>query len=173
MQYTAIYCRVSRDDDLLGDSNSISNQRFMSESYAKDHNLGQTQVFIDDGYSGTDFNRPNLTVMLDEVEAGRISNILVKDLSRFGRDYIRVGYYLEMFFPAHDVRFIAVDDNVDTTDSVESIVPFKNVMNELYAKDVSQKVRAIVNQKGNSGKPLGVPPYGYADVIIGTNPRKP
>lgn len=162
MQYTALYCRVSRDDELSGDSNSIANQRFMLESYAKEHNLGQAQVFIDDGFSGTDFNRPNLLKILDEVEKGYVSTIVVKDLSRFGRDYIRVGYYLEMFFPARNVRFIAIDDKVDTLNPVESIVAFKNVMNELYAKEVSQKVRSVVSHKGNSGIPLGSPPYGYA-----------
>ena len=161
MQYVAIYCRVSREDALAGDSNSITSQRFMLEQYANDHNLGQTQVFIDDGFSGTDFNRPNLLKLLNEVERGLVSTVIVKDLSRFGRNYLKVGYYLEMYFPEHNIRFIAVDDNVDTAVTVETIGPFKNVMNELYAKEVSKKVLSTIKQKGNTGVPIGSPPYGY------------
>ena len=161
MKYTALYCRVSKEDESAGDSNSIENQKFLLEKYAAEHGFGRTAVFVDDGYSGTDFNRPALNNILQDIENGLVSTIIVKDLSRFGRNYLVVGQYVEIYFPAQGVRFIAIDDNVDSDKEINEIVPFRNVFNEFYAKDTSKKMRAIVNHKGNSGEPLGAPPYGY------------
>ncbi|MCD8372824.1 MAG: recombinase family protein [Clostridia bacterium] len=162
---TALYGRLSCDDDLQGDSNSIKNQKAILEKYATDHGFTNLQFYMDDGYSGTTFNRPAFQKMLHDIEEGQVSTVIVKDMSRFGRDYIMVGYYTEIYFQNAKVRFIAVNDGVDTANaniSENDLTPFKNVFNEWYAKDTSKKVRSVLRAKGISGKHLcNCPPYGY------------
>ena len=160
---TALYCRLSKDDELIGDSNSIVHQKEMLAKYAKEHGFTNTEFYVDDGYSGTNFNRPDFQRMMSDVEEGKISTVIVKDMSRFGRDYIMVGYYTEIYFGNCNVRFIAVNDGVDSNVQTENdLTPFKNVFNEWYAKDTSKKIRAVFKAKGNSGKHLSTnPPFGY------------
>ena len=160
---TALYCRLSRDDELQGDSNSILNQKAILQKYADDNGFTNTQCFVDDGYSGTTFDRPawnRLSAMIDE---GLIGTIIVKDMSRLGRDYLQVGMYTEMVFPNADIRFIAINNGVDSINGTENdMTPFINIFNEFYAKDTSRKIRAVFKSKGLSGKPLCTnPPYGY------------
>ena len=160
---TALYCRLSRDDELQGDSNSIRNQKAILQKYADDNGFTTTQFFVDDGYSGTNFNRPDWTRLMALVEDGQVGTIIVKDMSRLGRDYLKVGYYTEMIFPEADVRFIAINNGVDSASQQESdFTPFLNIINEWYAKDTSKKIRAVFKAKGQSGKSLAtIPPYGY------------
>ena len=160
---TALYCRLSKDDELIGDSNSIVHQKEMLAKYAKEHGFTNTEFYVDDGYSGTNFNRPDFQRMMSDVEEGKIGTVIVKDMSRFGRDYIMVGYYTEIYFGNCNVRFIAVNDGVDSNVQTENdLTPFKNVFNEWYAKDTSKKIRAVFKAKGNSGKHLSSnPPFGY------------
>lgn len=160
---TALYGRLSRDDELVGDSNSIVHQKEMLAKYAKEHGFTNTAFYIDDGFSGTNFNRPDFQRMMSDAEEGKIATIIVKDMSRFGRDYIMVGYYTEIYFPNSDIRFIAINDQVDTVSATDNdFTPFKNIMNEWYAKDTSKKIKAVLKTKGNSGKHLStLPPFGY------------
>ena len=160
---TALYCRLSRDDELSGDSNSIRNQKAILQKYADDNGFANTEFFVDDGYSGTNFERPAWQRLINLVHRGEVSTVIVKDMSRLGRDYLRVGYYTEELFPELDIRFIAINNNVDTNDQQESdFTPFLNIINEWYAKDTSKKIKAVFKAKGQSGKPLCVnPPYGY------------
>ncbi|MDS1029946.1 recombinase family protein [Bacillota bacterium LX-D] len=160
---TALYCRLSRDDELQGDSNSIKNQKTILQKYADDNGFTNTEFFVDDGYSGTNFDRPDWQRLISQVEEGRIGTIIVKDMSRLGRDYLKVGYYTEVLFPGSDIRFIAINNNVDSANQQDSdFTPFLNIINEWYAKDTSKKIRAVFKSKGQSGKPLCTnPPYGY------------
>lgn len=160
---TALYARLSKDDDLVGDSNSIVHQKEILAKYAKEHGFTNIEFYIDDGFSGTNFNRPDFQRMMADAEEGKISTVIVKDMSRFGRDYIMVGYYTEIYFSNLDIRFIAINDNVDSNIQTENdLTPFKNVFNEWYARDTSKKIRAVFKAKGNSGKHLTTnPPFGY------------
>jgi site-specific DNA recombinase len=160
---TALYCRLSRDDELQGDSNSIVNQKAILQKYADDNGFGNTQFFVDDGYSGTNFDRPDWQRLITLVEEGCVATVIVKDMSRLGRDYLKVGYYTEVVFPGADVRFIAINNGVDSANQQDSdFTPFLNIINEWYAKDTSKKIRAVFKAKGESGKPLCTkPPYGY------------
>lgn len=159
---TALYCRLSQDDMLAGESNSITNQKSILLKYAKENGFTNTQFYTDDGYSGTNFNRPDFQRMKTDIEDGRVSTVIVKYLSRLGREYLQTGYYTEIFFSQYDVRFIAIHDNVDTQRGDNDFAPFKNLMNEFYARDCSKKVRAVLKSKGMSGKPLtSNAPYGY------------
>lgn len=158
---TALYCRLSNDDDLQGESNSITNQKAILKKYADENGLGNTQFYVDDGFSGTNFNRPDFMRMMEDVKSGKIGTIITKDLSRFGRDYLMTGQYIEMILPDYDVRYIAINDNVDTLRSENEMMVFKNVFNDWYARDCSKKIKAVFKAKGQSGKPLGKPPYGY------------
>ena len=160
---TALYCRLSRDDELSGDSNSIVHQKEILSAYAEKRGFGNTRFYVDDGYSGTNFNRPDFLRMMDDVNNGLVGTIIVKDMSRFGRDYIMVGYYTEIMLPQMDIRFIAVNDNVDSENQADNdFTPFRNIINEWYAKDTSKKIRSVLKAKGNSGKHLSViPPFGY------------
>ena len=162
-RFTALYCRLSRDDELQGDSNSIKNQKLILQKYADDNGFRNTRFFVDDGYSGTTFDRPDFQRMIAEMDAGRIGTVIVKDMSRLGRDYLKVGFYTEVAFPEADVRFIAINNGVDSANQQESdLTPFINIFNEFYAKDTSKKIRAVFKAKGQSGKPLCTnPPYGY------------
>ena len=158
---TALYCRLSRDDGMEGESNSISNQKMLLSKFAKDNDLPNPQHYIDDGYTGTNFNRPSFKRMVEDIEKGIISTVVVKDMSRLGREYLQVGYYTEQYFPDKDIRFIAINDGVDSISGDDDMAPFRNVMNELYAKDISKKVRSSRRLRGNAGEPLSQPPYGY------------
>ena len=161
---TALYCRLSRDDGGDKESNSIANQKKMLQSYAKSNGLLNTRVYADDGYTGTNFNRPDFQRMMDDIEMGYVTTVVVKDMSRLGREYLQVGYYTEQYFPEHGIRFIAVNDGVDTVtgiDETTELAPFRNVMNEFYARDISRKVRSAHNTRGRAGEPLSQPPYGY------------
>ena len=160
---TALYARLSKDDDLVGDSNSIVHQKEILAKYAKEHGFTNIEFYVDDGFSGTNFNRPDFQRMMADAEEGKISTVIVKDMSRFGRDYIMVGYYTEIYFSNLDIRFIAINDNVDSNIQTENdLTPFKNVFNEWYARDTSKKIRAVFKAKGNSGKHLSTnPPFGY------------
>ncbi len=160
---TALYCRLSRDDELKGESNSITNQKAILQKYAADHGFENTEFFVDDGYTGTNFNRPAWQRLEGLIKEGRVGTIIVKDMSRLGREYLQVGTYTEIVFPKYDIRFIAVNNDVDSERQVENdLTPFINIFNEYYAKDVSRKVKATLKSKGESGKPLAaIPPYGY------------
>lgn len=128
---------------------------------AKELGLSNTKYYVDDGYTGTNFNRPAFQELLDDIEMGYISVVIVRDLSRLGRDYVSVGHYTDNYFPEHNVSFIAVNDMVDSDEGENEIAPFKNVMNEMYARDISRKVRSAHRIRGNMGEPLSQPPYGY------------
>lgn len=161
-KWTALYCRLSRDDDNEGDSNSIQHQKQILEKYAKDHSITNYKFYVDDGYSGTSFNRPGFQEMLADIEAGYVDCVIVKDMSRFGRNYLEVGMYTEIMFPDKDVRFIAINDGVDSARDDNDFTPFRNIINEWYAKDTSKKIRAVFRAKGLSGKRLSTQtPYGY------------
>ena len=160
---TALYCRLSQEDELKGDSNSIQNQRAILEKYAKDNGFENIEVFVDDGYSGVSFNRPDFQRLLEMMEQGKVAVLITKDLSRLGRNYIEVGQYTEMLFPRWDVRYIAINDNYDSLYSEgNELAPFKNLFNEWYARDTSKKIRAVVKAKAERGERVGtVVPYGY------------
>ncbi len=158
---TALYCRLSRDDGTDNDSNSIINQKRMLQKYAKEHGFENTRNYVDDGYTGTNFNRPGFQKLLEDIDMGYVSVVIVKDMSRLGRDYLQVGYYTDTYFPDRDIRFIAINDCVDSADGENELAPFRNVMNEMYARDISRKVRSSHRLRGNAGEPLSQPPYGY------------
>lgn len=162
-KYTALYCRLSCDDDLAGDSNSIKNQKMLLSNYATENNFSNIRYYVDDGYSGSNFERPGFKRLLADIEDGLISTVIVKDMSRFGRDHILVGYYTKYVFPEADIRFIAIYDQVDSlTNPDDDITPFKNILNEMYAKDCSRKIKAVLKAKGMSGKHTnGAVPLGY------------
>ncbi len=129
--------------------------------YAKENGFGNTRFYVDDGYTGTNFNRPGFQKLLEDIEMGYVSTVIVKDMSRLGRDYLQAGYYTDTFFPNHNIRFIAINDCVDSDDGENELAPFRNVMNEMYARDISRKVRSSHRLRGNAGEPLSQPPYGY------------
>ena len=158
---TALYCRLSRDDGAEGESNSIANQKKLLSKYAKEHGFTNTKFYVDDGYTGTNFNRPGFQQMLEDMEMGYISTVIVKDSSRFGRNYLEVGQYTDYYFPEHNIRFIAINDCIDSDNGEDDFSAFRNVMNEMYAKDISRKVRSSHRLRGNAGEPLAPPPYGY------------
>ena len=158
---TALYCRLSRDDGTDNDSNSITNQKKLLQKYAKEHGFSNTRYYVDDGYTGTNFNRPGFQKLLEDMDMGYVSILIVKDMSRLGRDYLQVGYYTDTYFPDRNIRFIAVNDCVDSADGENELAPFRNVMNEMYARDISRKVRSSHRLRGNAGEPLSQPPYGY------------
>ena len=159
---TALYCRLSRDDELQGDSNSIINQKKILQKYALDQGWKNIRFYIDDGISGTTFNRPGFQEMIADIEAGIVKRVIIKDMSRLGRDYLQVGMYTEIMFPEHDVHFIAVNDGVDSKQGDNEFTPFRNIINEWYAKDTSKKIRAVMKVKGNAGEHLTTnAPYGY------------
>lgn len=160
-QITALYARLSQEDALDGDSNSIVNQKAVLSKYAADNGFTNPVFFIDDGVSGVTFDRPNFNRMIAEIEAGNVGTVIVKDMSRLGRDYLKVGYYTEIFFVERDVRYIAINDGVDSAKGDNDFTPFRNLFNDFYAKDTSKKVRAIKKAQGMAGEHLTKPPYGY------------
>ena len=163
----AAYLRLSSDDGDKAESNSIGNQRSIVKQYINSNKLSSSiKYYIDDGYSGTTFDRPDFKKMVDDIKDNKINCIIVKDLSRLGRNYIEVGNYIEQIFPSYNIRFIAINDNIDTGKDPKSassiIVPFKNLMNDEYARDISQKVRSVLDSKKGQGKFIGsYAPYGY------------
>ena len=160
---TALYERLSQEDKLEGESNSIANQKKILERYCREHGITAYRHYDeDDGYSGTNFNRPGFQHMLADIKAGKIKRVIVKDMSRFGRDYLQVGFYTDMLFPDFGVHFIAVNDGVDSTRGENEFTAIRNVFNEMYARDTSKKIRATWQSKGKSGEHLTtIPPYGY------------
>ena len=159
---TALYCRLSQDDALDGESNSITNQKTLLSKYAAEHGFRNIQFFIDDGYSGTSFQRPGFQEMMRYVKDYSVSAVIVKDLSRLGREYSYMGRLQDFIFPAYDVRFIAINDDVDSAKGENDFAVFKNVFNDYYAKDTSKKIRAVVKMRGEAGEHIASnPPYGY------------
>ena len=164
----AIYIRLSREDGDKAESESVSNQRNMIMKYIDDNNFNFVDEYIDDGISGTTFDRPGFIRMINDIETGKINMVITKDLSRLGRDYIKTGYYIENYFPENMVRYIAILDNLDTyiESAATDITPFKAVLNDMYAKDISKKIRSVFKQKKESGKYISTyPPYGYQKDI--------
>lgn len=159
---TALYCRLSRDDEQLGESNSIKNQKSILSKYAKDNHFINTKFFVDDGYSGTSFTRPAFMEMMELAESGNVGTIIVKDHSRLGRNRLIIGQLLEEDFVRLNIRYIAIMDNIDTDKGLNDFLPIQDWFNEMHAKNTSQKVRAVFKNKGNSGIPLTINvPYGY------------
>lgn len=160
---TALYCRLSRDDELQGDSNSIVNQKNILSKYAKENGFKNLQYFVDDGFSGTNFNRPSWNDLIALVEENKVGTIIVKDMSRLGRDYLKVGFYTEVMFVEKNIRFIAINNGIDSANQTDSdFTSFLNIINEWFAKDTSKKIRAVMKAKGESGKHLTTrPPFGY------------
>lgn len=159
---TALYCYLSQDDLLAGESNSITNQKEILLKYAKDNGFPDPQFYVDDGWSGTTFQRPDFMRIVRDMEDGKIGIIVTKDLSRLGRNYLKTGEYIEIIFTDNNVRYIAVNDGVDTAKSENELVAFKNICNDWFARDTSRKIKAVFKAKGQSGKPLEpIPPYGY------------
>ena len=160
-KYVALYERLSHDDEQLGESNSISHQKEMLEEYARNHGITNYRHFTDDGISGTRFDRPGFLAMMEQVKQGNISQICIKDMSRMGRDYLQVGQLMEML-RQKGVMLVAINDGVDTSKGDDDFVPFRNIMNEWYAKDTSKKIKSVFQAKGRSGKHVASnPPYGY------------
>ncbi|WP_100487280.1 recombinase family protein [Sporolactobacillus pectinivorans] len=157
-----LYGRLSHEDELQGDSNSIINQRKILTKYAEENGFTPYEFIYDDGFSGADFERPAFSRMMEDVEAGKVATVIVKDMSRFGRDYLKFGFYTEIVFAEKDVRLVAINDNVDTERGENDFTPMMNLFNEWYVKNTSKKIRAVWQAKGKSGERLAViPPYGY------------
>ena len=159
---TALYARLSQEDALDGESNSIANQKKILLKYATDNHFSNPTFFIDDGVSGVTFDRPGWNEMIRLAEAGKVQTVIVKDMSRMGRDYLKVGYYTKSFFAERDIRYIAINDGVDSDKGDNDFTPFRNLFNDFYARDTSKKIRAVMRAKGNAGEHLCTnPPYGY------------
>ena len=156
-----LYERLSRDDNLEGESYSIGNQKKLLTKVAKEKGYTNLVHFLDDGISGVTMDRPGFNDMMEQLAAGKAAAVFVKDLSRLGRNYIEVGRLTEEFFPEHDIRLVAVSDNIDTAEGENELAPIRNLFNEWYARDISKKRRISNKIKGNAGEPMGPPPYGY------------
>ena len=159
---TALYCRLSIEDGADNESMSISNQKILLKDYAESHGMPDYEFYIDDGYTGRNFNRPAFQQMIRDIEANKINCVITKDLSRLGRNYIEAGSYIEVFFPQHKVRYIAVTDGVDSLNQSElDITPFKNILNDMYSRDISKKVKTGMMIRSRQGKFCGgTPPLG-------------
>ena len=158
----ALYARFSHDENYGSDSDSVAHQKELLADYANSHGFTNQKFYVDDGYTGVNFDRPEFKRMLMDIENGLVRTVIVKDLSRLGRNYLMVGQYTEMVFPSHDVRFIAISDNIDSDEGMNELMPFSNLINEWYSRDISKKMRAMIQQKGQSGKRLCTKPiYGY------------
>ena len=171
---TALYCRLSQEDDRLGESLSIENQKCILEAYAKEHRFPNPEFFVDDGYSGTDFDRPGFQAMLNEIESDHVAVLLKKDLSRLGRNSTMTGMFINITFAKHDVRYIAINDNFDSANQNSVDNDFAGIrmwFNEFYARDTSRKIRAVNKAKGERGEHLnGRPPFGY--IKAPENPKQ-
>ena len=158
----AIYCRLSQDDGQEGDASSIQTQKLMLEKFANDNGFIIHDFYVDDGYSGLNFDRPDFQRMLNDIDAGKVNMVITKDLSRLGRDYIMTGYYTEIYFSNKNIRYIAVNDNIDSIKDNNDIAPFKNILNDMYAKDISRKIKSAKRQRMYKGMYVASqPPYGY------------
>ena len=158
----ALYCRLSKDDDQGGESVSIGTQRSILEDYCTSNGFDLYDFYVDDGYSGLNFDRPGFQKMLADIENGKVNMVITKDLSRLGRNYIQTGYYSEVYFPQKGVRYIAISDGFDSAKQDNDIAPFKNILNYMYAKDISTKVRNAKRQRARQGLFIGSQtPYGY------------
>lgn len=159
---TALYCRLSNDDDLQGESNSITNQKTILLKYAQDNHFPNPQFYIDDGYSGTNFQRPDFMRMITDMENGKVGIIITKDLSRLGRDYLKTGEYIELIFPDYDVRYIAINDNVDTAKSENEMMVFRNVFNDFTPRTQARRSGLFSRRRGcqenllQASHPLGI-----------------
>ena len=161
-QRVAIYCRLSKDDEQIGDSVSIETQKMLLSSYCINQNFDIVDTYIDDGFSGLNFNRPSFKRLINDIENGKIDIVVTKDLSRLGRDYIQTGYYIDVYFATKHIRYIAVNDGIDTLLENNDIAPFKNILNDMYAKDLSRKVKSAKHQRAKNGLYISAqPPYGY------------
>ena len=160
-QYTVLYGRLSQEDERAGESNSIQHQKKLLAKVAKEKGYTNLVHFLDDGISGVTMDRPGFVEMIRQLEQGKAAAVFVKDLSRLGRNYIEVGRLTEEFFPDHDIRLVAVSDNIDTAEGENELAPIRNLFNEWYARDISKKRRISNKIKGNAGEPMGQPPYGY------------
>ena len=158
---TALYLRLSRDDEKEGESNSITNQRKLLMDFAKKNKFRNVKVFIDDGVSGVTFNRTGFQKLLELIENDMVSTLIVKDMSRLGRNHLEVGKLTDYIFPTYNVRFIAVNDGVDSERGEDDFTPFRNIMNEWYCKDMSRKLKSTLHLKSKQGYAVGHPPYGY------------
>ena len=159
---TALYCRLSQEDMQAGESESIQNQKMILQKYADEHHFFNTRFFVDDGFSGVSFEREGLQAMLHEVEAGNVATVITKDLSRLGRNYLKTGELIEIVFPEYEVRYIAINDGVDTAREDNEFTPLRNWFNEFYARDTSKKIRAVKQAKAQKGERVnGQVPYGY------------
>ena len=159
---TALYCRLSQEDMQAGESESIQNQKLILQKYADEHHFFNTRFFVDDGFSGVSFEREGLQEMLREVEAGNVATVITKDLSRLGRNYLKTGELIEIIFPEYEVRYIAINDGVDTAREDNEFTPLRNWFNEFYARDTSKKIRAVKQAKAQKGERVnGEVPYGY------------
>ncbi len=158
----AIYCRFSKDDGRAEDSSSIHTQKMMLEKYCMEQGYSIYEVYIDDGYSGLNYDRPDFQRLLNDIDSGKVNLVVTKDLSRLGKDYIQTGYYTDIYFQRKKVRYIAVNDNVDTQKADNDIAPFKNILNDMYSRDLSRKVKSAKRQRAYSGYYISAqPPYGY------------
>lgn len=167
----ALYTRFSHDENFGGDSNSVTHQKELLAEYANNHGFTNYRFYVDDGYTGVNFDRPAFQQMMSDIEQGIVGTVIVKDLSRLGRNYLMVGQYTEMVFPSYNVRFIAISDNIDSDEGLNDLMPFNNLINEWYSRDISKKMRAMIQQKGTSGKRLCTRPiYGY--MLDPTDPEK-
>ena len=161
-KHTILYARLSQEDDRDGESNSIHNQKIILETYAKNNGFRNLKFMSDDGYSGTNFDRPAWNEIVKLIESDKIGTIMVKDMSRLGRDYLQTGQLLEIIFPSYDIRFIAVNDNIDSQKGLDDFIPFRNIIHDLYAKDTSKKVRNVKKSMAERGERIGgKAPYGY------------
>ena len=160
---TALYCRLSKDDGTNNESMSISTQKTMLKDYAKRNGFLNCQFYVDDGYSGTNYDRPAFRQLIEDIQDGEVSTLITKDLSRLGRNYLETGTYIEVFFPNHDVRYIAINDGVDSIDNAQmDITPFRNIINEMYAKDTSRKIKSALHARRMQGKYMATTaPFGY------------
>ena len=159
---TGLYTRLSQEDLLQGESNSIRNQKMILQKYADDHGFRNCKFYVDDGYSGANFDRPGFQEMMADIQAGKVGTVIVKDQSRLGRDYLQTGMLMEITFPQYDVRFIAINDGVDSANGISDFSGIKNYFNDFYARDTSRKIRAVQKAKGERGEHLGTTiPYGY------------
>jgi len=158
----ALYCRLSLDDGNVGESGFIQTQKIILTKYCKDNNLNIYKVYVNDGYSGLNYNRPAFDEMLGDIESGKINIVITKDLSRLGRDYIQTGYFTEIYFPDHKVRYVALSDGIDTINQNNDIAPFKNILNDMYAKDLSRKVKLAKRSRALDGLFIyAQTPFGY------------
>ena len=169
-KFAVLYCRISKNTYQQDESDSIVNQKILLQRVAAQNGFEHTQFFIDDGYSGTTFDRPALKQMEDAIRAGMVCAVLVKDISRLGRDYLKIGYYLERFFPRYNVRFIAVSGGIDSNTTSKDFVPLYSVMDEWYARDISRKMRLMYQSRASTGTAIGSPVYGYTRTKGKTGP---